>query len=165
MTHSLSFVVMMTSLLACSPHAAVLPVQTKPCPIPRDLARRFDAAEVVVRGRVTYDRDCLPSGWRGGRPFLDCHGRRADIVVTQVWKGRLRVGDGLALIVPTPQDSAGLLLRKGETAIVFAQVYPESIKGPTYYGVADGCMFPEGYRSQADLAIALDSLTATTGRP
>ena len=165
MTHSRPFLLITSCLLACSPHAAVLLVPTKPCPLPRDLSRQFEAAGVVLRGRVTYDRDCLPSGMRGGRPFLDCVGRRADIVVTQVWKGRLRVGDGLALIVPAPRDSAGLLLRKGETAVVFARVYPESREGPIYYGLSDGCMFPEGYHSQVDLAKALDSLTATGGRP
>ncbi len=162
MTASLRSLVMTCCFLACSPGAAVLPA---PCPPPRDLARRFQAVEVVIRGRVTYDRDCLPSGMRGSRPFLDCVGRRADLVVTQVWKGPLRVGDGLSLIVPAPRDSAGLLLRKGETAVVFAQLYPESPQGPIYYGQSDGCLFPQGYRSAVDLATALDSLTAGTGRP
>jgi hypothetical protein len=49
--------------------APLLGVQPDPCPPGRTLEQQIAAADVVVLGKVTYDRDCLPlkGGLRDGR--------------------------------------------------------------------------------------------------
>lgn len=131
---------------------------TDTCPAGRTLEKQMGEADVLVLGEVSYDRDCRPpGGGDAGRPFIgDCTGRRADVRVIRAWKGPLRQGDGLALVMPAPSDSAGLFFRKGEVRVVFAKLRPR--EGAQQWGYTDECKYPEGDRSDSLLVKALDAL-------
>ncbi len=144
------------------------PMGQDPCPEGRTLERRLENADAVVMGEVTLDRDCRPprvdpidSGL-----VADCIGRRADLGILRSWKGSLSAGDGLALVMPAPGDSAGLLMRKGETHIVFARLSP-AFSETQWWGETEACLFPEGSTSSDSVLVKqLDTWQRThkTGR-
>ena len=125
------------------------------------LTQQLIRAHIVAEGRVTYDRECQRAQFDGGRPFLDCVGRRADVVVSKVWKGALEVGDGLGLVTPAPAESAGMNLRKGDLVILFVRTPGDFHPRPrTQWGFTDACMQPREFADRRRLAKALDSLRA-----
>ena len=156
--HTLTRVISVLVANACLPHSSLLPDPDIRCPQAGDLASAVQSASVVARGKVTYDQDCLPPTMYGSEPFFDCVGRRADLVVSRVWKGPLNAGDGIRLFMPGPLDSAGLLLRKGDEVLLFVRLTSDEPFGRTYSAYTDACMLPVGFGSVTKLAAALDSL-------
>ena len=129
--------------------AARSPMTWNPCPEGRTLERQLKRADVVVFGEVTYERDCRPpkiDSVDPGLVALDCIGRRADLVIRRSWKGPASVGHSLALTMPAPGDSAGLLMRKGEAHVVFARLFDGS-EAPQWFSETTACMLPEGAAS------------------
>jgi hypothetical protein len=108
---------------------------------------------VIVLGKVTYDRDCDRSSFSDGDRtiFPECTGRRADVRIVRAWKGNLSPGTGLGLVVLDSIGSGGLVLRKGETRVVFAKI---TIPGEAW-GMTGSCYFPEGFSSDSSLIKAL----------
>lgn len=128
-----------------------------PCPEGRTLERQIAAADVVVLGKVTYDRDCVPFRPSTDRVYGDCYGRRADVVVKRTWKGPLRRRMGIGLVALGTKDSAGIFWRKGETHVLFARVTTVSSDSVHWSGHTDACMLPEAIRSEKALVKQLDA--------
>jgi hypothetical protein len=155
-------IVLAVSLGACSGQAHEADVSPRgTCPR-RTLHQQVAEADVVLLGVVTWDSDC-PTDWitpnENARMVLPgCIGRRADVVAIRIWKGKLGKGDGLLLQTPGPADSAGLLLRKGDTTVVFADTWGEfDPQGRSQPGWTDACMYPRGFASRGALQSALDA--------
>jgi hypothetical protein len=127
------------------------------CPSDRTLERQIAAADAVVVGKVSFDRDCPPpkedpveNNWH----FI-CIGREVKLTVETVLKGPIKPGDELFLNIPP--DEAGASMRQGETHVIFAKLadVPES---PTWFGRTERCMLPEGAKSSdKDLKRRLDA--------
>ncbi len=121
------------------------PMRWNSCPEGRTLERQVKAADVVVLGEVIYGGDCRPpkvDSVDPGLVRLDCIGREADLIIRRSWKGPSTVGQGLTLTMPLPSDSAGLLMRKGETHVVFAKLFDGS-EAPQWLAETTACMLPE----------------------
>jgi hypothetical protein len=144
----------------CLSGAFLMPTQlagphARPCPPDRSLEQRFYAADIVVLGEVTYDRDCI--GWSRSQSATepdrveipDCFGRRADVRIEQVWKGDLKLGDTVGLVLRGPSDSAGVLWRTGERHLVFAN---GEFLGRLWWGSSDACKAPAGLTDRAAVA-------------
>jgi hypothetical protein len=126
-----------------------------PCPPGRSLERQISIADAVILGKVTRDRNCSPWDVTDGRLSLDCHGRRVSITVMKSWKGNLRRGSRMFLIMNAPKDSSDIVFRTGQRRVIFAK--REGVDTTQWLGETSRCMYPEAIRSDKELIKQLDT--------
>ena len=149
------------AILGCRPAHPVSLVPHAECPHRRTLAQVAVTADIIAAGKVSSDRDCSPLRFQGSRPELDCVGRQAYVLVSRSWKGPLRPGDGLVLLMPGPKDSAGVLIQTGDQVVLFAMLDLPNPVERTYWAHLDACMLPERLSSFSELESALDSVASS----
>jgi hypothetical protein len=156
--------------ILCLSGALLMPVEltgqdSRPCPPVRSVEQRSREANAVVLGEVTYAHECFQpkDNWVGDgdrATIPDCiGGQRADVRVEKVWKGNLKVGDTVGLVVAGHPDSSWLFWRPGERHVVFADA---ELLGRMWWGSADACEATAGISESvliADLEARYDSRT------
>jgi hypothetical protein len=128
----------------------------RPCPPVRSVEERLSEANTVLFGEVTYAHECMGFGQGDGDRVVipDCiGGQRADLRVEKLWKGNVKVGDTVGLVVAGRTDSIGLFWRPREKHVVFADV---ELLGRMWWGSANACEAAAGISDSA-LITALDA--------